>query len=304
MKEIKNLPASIHDRLLNLAKEHHRSFEEYFYYYVNERFLYRFVQSPYADSIVLKGGLMFLGWGLPFRRPTRDIDVQGYMNNSVEQLSEIVRKVCVQEVEPDGLFFDPESVSAERIMETADYPGVRVHFKAYLGKSNLQPHIDISFGNEIRPTEILLTYSTLLDDMPSFKIRGYPYETVIAEKFQTMVYRELANDRMRDFFDIYLLSQQVIIPGLGLVEAFNATFDSRNTRFPIDIPIALSDDFAQSRQLDWLSFLKRSAMIDLAPNSFIEVIQQLRPFLLPPMHAAREGSAFALRWLPGGPWIS
>lgn len=303
MKEIKNLSASIHTRLSNIAIEHNRQFQEYFYYYILERFLYRLVQSSYAQSFVLKGGLMFYGWGLPLRRPTRDIDVQWYINNSEENLIEVVRNVCAQEVPPDGLSFDPEFVHAERIIENAEYQGVRVYIKAYLGVANLQTHVDFSFGNIITPADILVTYPTLLKDMPPFQIRGYPFETAIAEKFQTMVFWEIANDRMKDFYDIYLLSQHVEIPGLTLVDAITATFQARHTVLPVAVPIALSDGFAQTRQPDWISFLNRSSIIAMINNSFVDVVQHLRSFLLPPIQAAKNNNLFDYHWTPGGPWI-
>jgi hypothetical protein len=77
-KEIKDLSASVHARLKNLAKQSGRTFQELFYYHAMERFLYRLFNSQYSNSFILKGGLMFKGWGIPLRRPTRDIDVQGY----------------------------------------------------------------------------------------------------------------------------------------------------------------------------------------------------------------------------------
>jgi hypothetical protein len=117
--EIKNLPASVHDRLKNIARENGRTFQELFYYYAIERFPYRLSKSPYSNSFILKGGLMFKGWGIPLRRPTRDIDVQGYQENSIENLVTIVRSICVQEVEPDGMWFEPGSVRGEGVMNEA-----------------------------------------------------------------------------------------------------------------------------------------------------------------------------------------
>ena len=303
MKEIKNLPASIHTRLANKARERNRPFQELFYYYILERLLYRLAQSPYAQSFVLKGGLMFYGWGLSLRRPTRDIDLQGYTSNSVENLVEMVRNVCTQSVPPDGVTFDPEFVHAQPIMENAEYQGFRVFFKAYLGSANLQTHLDISFGNVIKPSDILVTYPTIFAEMPSFQIRGYPYEAAIAEKFQTMIFWENANDRMKDFYDIFYLSLQITLPGPTLVEAIQATFQTRRTALPLNIPVALSDAFAQARQPDWISFLDRSLIKDVTDNSFVSVVQHIRSFLLPPTQAAAHNSVFDLHWIPAGPWI-
>ena len=109
-KEIKNLPASVHDRLKRLAVQRGRPFQELLYYYSIERFLYRFSKSPYANNFILKGGLMFIGWGIQLRRPTRDIDIQGYISNTMESLVNIAKDICLQDVEPDGMWFDADSV--------------------------------------------------------------------------------------------------------------------------------------------------------------------------------------------------
>ena len=91
-------------------------------------------------------------------------------------------------------------------MDEADYPDIRIYFDGYLGDASIQLHLDVSFSNVITPSEIDVEYPSLLN-MPSFEIRGYPYETAISEKFQSMVELGSINDRVKDFFDIWLLSQ-------------------------------------------------------------------------------------------------
>jgi len=129
---IKNLPASIKDRLLNQARLGGRPFNELLQYYAIERFLYRLYRSKHTDQFVLKGALLFRLWGLPALRPTRDIDLLGYTSNEVENLVAIVQDVCTQEVQEDGLLFDLDTVTGERIKEAADYEGVRVRFSVLM----------------------------------------------------------------------------------------------------------------------------------------------------------------------------
>ncbi len=124
----KNLPASVRQRLTNKAKETNRPFQEVLQYFAMERFLYRLAQSRHADMFVLKGALMFTAWGAPASRPTKDIDLLARMDNAVEAVVAVMRDVCGQAVEPDGLVFDIESVVGEAIKEDADYAGVRVTF--------------------------------------------------------------------------------------------------------------------------------------------------------------------------------
>jgi hypothetical protein len=302
-KEIKDLPASVHARLKNLAKQSGRTFQELFYYHAMERFLYRLFSSQYSNSFILKGGLMFKGWGIPLRRPTRDIDVQGYQENSIENLAKIVQDICAQDVEPDGMWFDPDSVRGETIINEAEYQGVRIHFIGYLGKAAIYLQLDVSFANVITPTKIEAEYPSLLN-MPSFEIHGYPYETTISEKFESMVKLGGINDRMKDFFDIWLLSQQVEIKGTTLAKAIRATFKNRKTPLPINMPTALTNEFAMTRQDDWERFLRRSELNVLEYPSLDEVISVLREFIWPVVMAAANNASFNSTWNAGEPWVS
>jgi hypothetical protein len=300
-KEIKNLPASVHERLKALAKERGRPFQELFYYYAIERFLYRLSRSRYANDFVLKGGLLFLGWGIELRRPTRDIDALGYLENSIDNLVTVVKGICTQDVQPDGMKYDPGSVRGARIIEEADYQGLRIYFNGTLGEAFVQLHLDVSFGNVITPAVCSMTYPTLLG-MPSILLRSYPCETAIAEKFHAMVVLDDINDRMKDFYDIWLLSQQVKIPGQPLASAIQATFVSRHTTLPGKIPTALTDEFGQTRQADWERFLRRSNLAVTDFPSFTAIVAMLREFLWPVVLTANDDDAFNRIWQSGGPW--
>ena len=300
-KAVKNLAESVHVKLNNLAKSEERTFQELFYYYAIERFLFRLSNSPHVNSFTLKGGLAFLGWGIALRRPTRDIDVQGYGENSIENLMKVVKEICIQNVIPDGMQFDPDSVRGERILDEAEYPGVRIYFSGSLGNATIQLHMDVSFANPIIPQVILVDYPSLLG-MPTIKMSCYPYETAIAEKFQAMVALDSINDRMKDFYDIWLLSQQVDIPGSTLVSAVKATFQARNTPLPKAIPTALTSGFAMLRQSDWERFLKRSRLNLHEYLSLNETIAVIREFLWPIVQAADNNMSFESIWTARGPW--
>lgn len=128
--QLKNVAASVHQRLLNEARATGRPFNELLQYFAMERFLFRLSRSPHAEKFVLKGALMFVIWEVSPTRPTRDIDLLGQVSNDVDGVVAIVQQVCRQEVEPDGLAFDPTSVAGERIAEEAEYEGVRVRFRS------------------------------------------------------------------------------------------------------------------------------------------------------------------------------
>lgn len=304
-KAIKNLPASVHERLSRLAKENDQIFQQVFYFYALERFLYRLSNSEYASDFVLKGALMFFGWGLPLRRLTRDIDLQGYTANGVENLVHIVRQACVQPVEDDGMRYDPESVVGDIIMEEADYEGVRIRFIGYLGNADIHLQVDISFADEITPAITEFNYPTLLPKlgMCPFKLRGYPFETSIAEKFQIMVVKDEINSRVKDFYDIWIMIRQCDIQGSILVKAIKNTFKARKTPIPENLPVALTTKFAELKKSDWVRFYHNLNPPPIIHADFEDVIEDLRTFLIPPMNASSKKENFDLVWLPDKGWV-
>jgi Nucleotidyl transferase AbiEii toxin, Type IV TA system len=159
----KNLPASVQARLQKSARTSKRPFHELLQYYAMERFLYRLSTTPHGARFVLKGALMLHVWEAPLARATKDIDFLGRLDNSLDNLERVVREVCVADVEPDGMVFEPATVKVERIKEDADYEGVRVRFVGLLGKARAAIQIDVGFGDVITPGAETITYPTLLD---------------------------------------------------------------------------------------------------------------------------------------------
>lgn len=301
MSEMKNLPASIRQRLFNKAHATNRPFNEILQYYAIERFLYRVSKSSYSDSFILKGALMFLAWGASVYRPTRDIDFLGFTTNDLEAVVGIIQEVCVQEVEPDGLTFDRFTVQSERIKEDADYEGVRVNLTGYLGKAKIPLQIDIGFADVVSPAPIMLKYPTILQ-MPAPHLRGYPPESVVAEKLQALVFLGNVNSRMKDFYDLWVLAEHFEFDGRKLQQAIIATFRRRNTMLPRETPVGLSDAFAAENQAQWQAFLQRTH-IEPEPKSLSEVIQILNRFLTEPMFTSAVRDNFEGIWKFGGPWV-
>lgn len=162
----RDLPASVHGRLLSLAKSSDRPFNELLQYFAMERFLFRMGRSPHASRFVLKGGLMLIGWRAPLTRPTKDIDVLASLDNDLPVVESVVRDVCLESVEPDGIIFDPASVRGRTIVEQADYPGVRVRWVALLGTARVTLQLDVGFGDLIVPGPMELDYPTVLAGFP------------------------------------------------------------------------------------------------------------------------------------------
>ena len=296
-----NIAASVRARLSNQAKEKKRPFQELLQYYGIERFLYRFSQSQHSNHFLLKGALMLRVWGAPGSRPTRDIDFLGYVDNEIETLEAVVREVCVVDVEEDGVRFDAATVAGERITEDADYEGVRIKFMGFLDRARIPMQIDVGFGDVVHPGSEEKDYPTILN-LPAPRLRVYPRETVVAEKFEAMVYLGTLNSRMKDFFDIWLLARQFDFDGADLARAIEKTFENRSTEFEPD-PVALTAAFTTSEnaQKQWTAFVRRSQLKD-APATLDEIREPIRQFLVPVATALAEGRDFTDRWGAPGPW--
>lgn len=297
----RNLVASVRARLANHAKATGRPFQEVLQHYGLERFLYRLSQSAERSNFVLKGGLLLRVWGAPKSRPTRDIDLLGFGESDIDGVSRRMRALCAEEY-ADGLIFDTETLKATRIKEDAEYEGVRAKFIGFLGRSRIPMQVDIGFGDIMHPAAIDSDYPVVLADMPVPRLRTYPRESVIAEKFQAMVYLGTANSRIKDFFDIWLMANTFDFEGEHLSKAIRKTFEQRGTEIST-APIALESDFMADphTQALWSGFVGRSSLVD-APARLDELRQPMRAFLLPIAEALRESGEFRGTWQAGGPW--
>ncbi len=297
-----NLSASIRQRLLNLSRERNEVFNLVLTRYALERFLYRLAQSGHAKEFVLKGAMLFTAWTEKLHRPTKDLDLLGHGNDSGEHLQSLFQKICQVEVEPDGLVFDESTVRVEEIRDDQEYQGQRICLTARLGNARIPVQIDVAFGDVITPKAEEIEYPTLLN-MPPPRIRSYPRETVVAEKLQAMVALGMVNSRMKDFYDIWIISIQFPFEGSILTRAIRATFERRRTQIPKGIPAALSDEFVanQEKVIQWKAFLKRTQLEDHGVDLSL-VINELRNFLIPPLRAVASGEPFFQYWREGGPW--
>ncbi len=296
-----NVAASVHARIANQARAGGRPFQELLQYYGLERFLYRLSKSEYRERFILKGALLLRVWDAPMTRPTRDIDFLGYTDNSIDSLEDIVRAICALKVEDDGLSFDPQHVRGERIKEDADYEGVRIKFTGLLERAKIPMQLDIAFGDVVFPAIEESVYPSLLG-YPTPMLRMYPREAVVAEKFQAMVYLGTINSRMKDFYDVWLLSRRFDFDGATLAEAISRTFANRETKIDLD-PVCFRSEFLGTNPAatQWQAFLKKSSGVD-APSSLAEVAGQLRDFLLPVVQTVGKGQQFEGRWEAPGPW--
>lgn len=303
MKPLKNVAASVHQRLLNIARQSGRPFNELAQYYALERWLYRLSQSEFRAKFVLKGALMLQVWKMPVGRPTRDIDLLGSVSNDLSAIREVISSICEIAVIEDGMSFAPSTVQAERIAEDADYQGVRATFSAFLGKSQLPMQIDIGFSDVITPEPEAIVYPSILE-YPAAELLAYNRETVIAEKFEAMAKLGELNSRMKDFFDIWLLARTGSFDGVELSRAIEQTFSRRETGLVSD-PACFAENFATdaAKVAQWSAFLRRNKFAEV-PASFSEVVSFIIGFLRPIARAAETKQPFNSVWKAGGPWAS
>lgn len=294
-----NLAASVRQRLMNLAKEHHDEFGLILTRFGLERLLYRLAQSSHNDRFVLKGAMLFQLWNGNPHRPTRDLDLLGYGSSDPEYVQSVFRDICEQEVADDGLVFSSDSVRVEAMKEHEEYAGVRVKLQVNLASARIAIQIDIGFGDAVTPAPSDIVYPTLLD-FPAPQVKAYGRETVVAEKYQAMVKLGIANSRMKDFYDIWTLASQHDFSGRALSAAIRATFERRQTILPHAPPLALTSEFSEDRQklTQWQAFI-RKGKLDGSNVTLSEVANLLRDFLLPPTQSLILGTDFDANWSAG-----
>lgn len=291
----KNLAASVHQRLYNHARANGEDFNQLLVRFANERWLYRLSISAYKTSFLLKGASLFTLWFQAPHRPTRDIDLLGFGSNEIADIEKAFTEIC-QVAADDGLAFRPETVKGSEIKEGEEYQGVRVSFLALLGNARISLQVDVGFGDAVTPKPANIAFPTVLD-FPAPKLKAYPKETVVAEKFEAMVKLGIANSRMKDFWDLHLMVSEFEFDGAILQEAIQATFARRQTAFPIKLPLALTDEFSndKGKQTQWSAFLRKNRLEDsIALN---EVIDLLRAFFLPLIEAGQKEKVI-VQWKP------
>lgn len=293
----RNMAASVKDRLLQISRLRREEFQSVLTRYAIERLLYRLSRSDYRSRFVLKGANVFVLWLGAAHRPTRDVDFLGFGNPEIPPTVEIFQALCRQEVEDDGLVFEPETVEGGLIREEEKYTGVRITLRAMLGKAVIPVQIDIGFGDVVTPTAQEAELPTLLDS-PKACLLTYPRETVIAEKCEAMVDLGLGNSRLKDFYDLWHLATHFDFEGPVLGQALAATFERRETVIPFDVPVALTAEFYEdaSRQRQWTAFWTRSDLPSSNVISLEECAGLLRAFLLPPLQAARQHITLQAVW--------
>lgn len=278
-----------------LAKKDGRTSAEYLRLYALEGFLARLANSPHADSLVLKGGVLLAAYDL--RRPTADVDLAATaLPNDIERIGQLVASIAQVVLSPadfDGLRFDVSNLRTETIRDEDEYSGVRVTIAAHLATARETFHVDVNVGDPIWPGPETVTLPRLLGG--SISLRGYPVTMVLAEKLVTALQRGAANTRWRDFADVHLIAARHSFDAVELREAIVEVADFRGRQLePLSTAL---EGYAALGQARWLAWRNRLQLQDRLPAQFGDVLgvvfQLADPLMTTPPTAAG-------RWSPEG----
>lgn len=292
----------IRRRLKARAAELGLDFQQAVLYYAMERFLFRLSQTQWSDRLVVKGAVMLRVWDAAVARPTRDIDFLGRVDNTPEAIRGIVAE-CLSIQLDDGLAFESE-IHVEPITVEDRYPGVRAKVAGDLGGARFVLRFDIGIDDAVVPDPGWVEYPVLLDDQAP-RILAYQPATAIAEKFQAMIEIGLANSRMKDYHDIWMLSRTLEFDGQDLADAMRATFQRRDTELPAEIPAELTREYTWQPDMSqmWDTYRKGfSASASDLPEDLQDVADAIATFVMPAAIAAASTAVFGTTWTPTSGW--
>ena len=263
-----------------------------------EGFLRRLAGSSHVEDFVLKGAMSFALY-VDDGRSTKDADFQVYGHHDRASLARLFAEICGREMD-DGIDFSIAEIVVDVAGEEREYAGFVVHVPARIASLAMRLQFDIGFGEAVEPEwreyPVLLGFS-------SPKIRAYPPESVIAEKFEAIVRLGMRNSRMKDFYDIAKFSRENRFEGARLARAIEATFKRRETVLPGSAPIALTATFhgEKRKTMAYKAFLRAHGLPK--GSSLEEVCRDIEALLMPLCLALKSGSLVSTQW-SGGRWMS
>ena len=291
-----SLHASILSRLKNISRERREDMQFTLARYTCERLLYRLSRSQHADSFVLKGAALFATWVDSRYRATRDIDFLVFIEATEQRIADAFRDIFAVTVEPDdGLLFDADSIEVSRIREEFEYGGLHLDSVARLGTTRIPVKVDSGFVDVITPAAVALTYPSMLG-FPAATLRGYPKETVAAEKLEAIVRIGMTNSRLKDYFDLHLLARGFDFDATTLGKAIKATFERRGTAIPNGTPSGLKAAFGNDAENinRWKGFYAKSGIDEIVPLP--EVVAMVDGFASPIFARLAAGDALTAKW--------
>lgn len=261
-KEITNLPVSLKQKIINSTGAKNVHIIKWLYRYFMERFLYRMTKSKYANNFILRGSSLLYIYTKEKARYTRDIDYMGIsISNDTEYMKNIFKEICNIECLEDGIIFNADEIRVETINATKKYMGVRLFIPITFGNIQENLKFDIGFDDVITPGKKLYKYPLILSDdiVPGFDLYGYTIETSLAEKIESIISNPADTTRMKDFYDIWFIFNNVKLNFNILNDAIENTFRHRNTERDRDSMIFDIEYYKDRKRCNmWNNFIKNS----------------------------------------------
>jgi predicted nucleotidyltransferase component of viral defense system len=298
------LAHSIHTCLVAKAKELGIEAQLLLERYALHRLLFRLSKSSYVDRFLLKGAQLMLIWIGESTRMTRDADLLGFGEITDAELGRIMADICMEPVVDDGMEYLDKSIRITPIREETAYGGRRIKLQARLGNARLPIQVDVGIGDAVMPEPEWVELPQILD-LPAPRLRAYRPETSIAEKLEAIVARGLLNSRLKDYFNIYVLSAREPFELQVFSGAVRNTFERRGTSIPPELPDGLTRAFADAagKMLQWRGFLEKSSVVDISED-LGDVVASIAEFLGLAIVGAQGRGNPDWHWPSGGPWSS
>ena len=272
-----NTAKQLKDLIRNLSKKKSADAQILMRNYMMERFLERISVSQYKDKFILKGGMLVAAMVGLDARATMDIDatIKGADVN-VEAVERIIEEIVSVSLE-DGVTFRVKQIS--EIMDEAEYPGVRVSMETTFDGVRTPLKVDISTGDVITPREIQYSFKLMLEDR-TIDVWAYNLETVLAEKLETVISRNITNTRMRDFYDIHILLKLYgnTLDSKILGEALLATAKKRETERYLNEAVEIFEEVQADANMQklWIAYQKKfSYASDISWDKVMESTKEL-----------------------------
>ena len=271
-----------------------------------ERFLARLSSSAHAGRLILKGGNLFTLWTGDLYRSTSDVDLHGEEADAT-RMRDILFEVASSILDEEDATTVHLPAAKPKGLVGGHMPGLRVHVQALVGSAKIPFKVDVGFGHAITPGVDVGWFPSVLPEFASFALRAYPRETVVAEKLAVMVEFGEDGTRLRDYYDVWYLSQRFGFSGHVLARAVEKTFARRDARLMLQRTDgywekAFSPDFASARrERAWADWVQEHAPLSPAP-AFALVLRTVSEFAGPLLGGVQRGERFNQRWIAGAGW--
>ncbi|MDE0025408.1 MAG: nucleotidyl transferase AbiEii/AbiGii toxin family protein [Spirochaetaceae bacterium] len=299
-----NVEASVKARLRNKMHDSGLDFQFLLTSYARERFLYRLGASHIRDRCILKGASLLAVWMDEPYRATRDVDMLALDGFDERYVRQLMATICAVPCPEDALRFDLSSLRVFPIRTGQPYPSQRIKLTARLGIARIPLQVDIGFGDVVVPGPEEVQFPTLMEGMAAPSVRAYPRTSTVAEKLEAIVQLGQQNSRMKDFHDVWALSETFSFDGSVLSRAIQACFARRKTDWTTLAPLALTPTFYANAGLirRWTDYRTSTNLVIPPPDAFHVVGERIVAFVGPIRESVLDRVPFDMDWPPGGPW--